>query len=62
MHKNEVTIIHIMRKEIKQTQSIYATVAINIVCEHCSKRLGSSIVRASYSAKELGLTKVKKKH
>lgn len=46
----------------EQTQSIYATVAINVVCKHCGKRLGSSIVRASYSAKELGLTKVKKKH
>ena len=39
----------------EQTERIYATVAINIVCEHCGKRLGSRIVQASYSAKELGL-------
>lgn len=44
----------------EQTQSIYATVAINIVCEHCGKRLGSRIVQAGYSAKELGLTRVKR--
>ena len=25
------------------------------VCEHCGKLLGSRIVRAGYSAKELGL-------
>ena len=44
----------------EQTQSIYATVAINIVCEHCGKRLGSRIVQAGYSAKELGLTRIKR--
>lgn len=44
----------------EQTKQIYATVAINIICEHCGKRLGSRIVQAGYSAKELGLTRVKK--
>ena len=44
----------------EQTQSIYATVAINIVCEHCGKRLGSRIVQVSYSAKELGLRRDKR--
>lgn len=44
----------------EQTQNIYATVAFNIICEHCSKPLGSKIVRVSYQAKELGLRRVKK--
>lgn len=44
----------------EQTERIYATVAMNIVCEHCGKRLGSRIVQASYSAKELGLRRYKR--
>ena len=44
----------------EQVEHIYATVAMNIVCEHCGKRLGSRIVQASCSAKELGLSRVKR--
>lgn len=44
----------------EKTQRIYAMVAINIVCEHCGKRLGSRIVQASCSAKELGLRRDKR--
>lgn len=44
----------------EQTEQIYATVAINVICEHCKKRLGSHIVRAGYSAKELGLRRDKR--
>lgn len=42
----------------EQVEHIYATVFINIVCKHCGKRLGSRIVRVSYSTKELGLTRM----
>ena len=44
----------------EKTERIYATVAMNIVCDHCGKRLGSRIVQASYSAKELGLSRIKR--
>ena len=44
----------------EQTEQIYATVAINVTCEHCKKRLGSRIVRAGYSVKELGLRRDKR--
>lgn len=44
----------------EKTGRIYATVFINIVCEHCGKRLGSRIVQASCSAKELGLRRDKR--
>lgn len=44
----------------EQTEQIYATVAINVTCKHCKKRLVSHIVRAGYSAKELGLRKDKR--
>ena len=44
----------------EQTGRIYAMVAMNIVCEHCGKRLGSRIVQASRSAKELDLRRTKR--
>lgn len=44
----------------EQTERIYATTAINIVCEHCGKRLGSRIVQASRPAKDLGLEEIKR--
>ena len=45
----------------EQVEHIYATVFMNIKCKHCGKRLGSRIVRVSYSTKELGLTRMENK-
>ena len=45
----------------EQVEHIYASVFMNIVCKHCSKRLDSIIVQANYSTKELGLTRKENK-